>query len=173
MKKNKFFQNKKKDITAFMVTTLVVLGVGYFCANDQIKTSSLCYHSTITAQVDQKQKGMETNTAHLKEVQNAMKQLEKIDGKKVKLEKKMEKLSARKLLGFLFPFNIAAVHLKIRDVRILQHVFIALAKHSHNRIGKCPVELCSVCHGYFSVEQFRRFSLIRAVRKQPDDRSFT
>ncbi|MBQ6228951.1 MAG: hypothetical protein IJK08_10385 [Prevotella sp.] len=95
MKKNKFFQNKKKDITAFMVSTLVVLGVGYFCAKDQIKTSSLCYHSTITAQVDQIQKGMETNTAHLKEVQNAMKQLEKIDGKKVKLEKKMEKLSAQ------------------------------------------------------------------------------
>lgn len=95
MKKNNFFQNKKKDIAAFMVSTLVVLGVGYFCANDQIKTSSLCEHSTITAQVDQIQKDMETNTAHLKEVQNAMKQLEKIDGKKVKLEKKMEKLSAQ------------------------------------------------------------------------------
>ena len=90
MKKNNFFQDKKKDITAFMVTTLVVLGTGYFCANDQIKTSSLSCHSTITAQVDQIQKGKEANTAHLKEVQNAMKQLEKIDGKKVKLEKKME-----------------------------------------------------------------------------------
>ena len=66
MKKNNFFQDKKKDITAFMVTTLVVLGTGYFCANDQIKTSSLCCHSTNTAQVDQIQKGKEANTAHLK-----------------------------------------------------------------------------------------------------------
>lgn len=95
MKKNKFFQNKKKDITAFMVSTLVVLGTGYFCAGEQIETSSLCHHPAMTAQVDQVQKGKEANTAHLKEVQNAMKQLEKIDSKKIKLELKKGKLSAQ------------------------------------------------------------------------------
>lgn len=95
MKKNNFFQNKKKDITAFMVSTLVVLGVGYFCESDKIDASCLSKHPVMTAQVNQVQKGKEANTAHLKEVQNAMMQLEKIDGKKVKLALKKEKLSAQ------------------------------------------------------------------------------
>lgn len=95
MKKNNYFQNKKKDITAFMISTLVVLGVGYFYADDVIESSSLCHHPGMTAQVDQNGDSQIVSTAHLKEVQNAMKQLEKIDGKKEKLELKRGKLSAQ------------------------------------------------------------------------------
>ena len=51
MKKSKFFQDTKKDMVAFMTSTLVVLGVGYFCVNDEIEASSLCHHQVMTAQV--------------------------------------------------------------------------------------------------------------------------
>lgn len=48
MKTNQFFQDKKKDITTFMLATMMVLGAGYYCAHDDFKASSLCHHTGMT-----------------------------------------------------------------------------------------------------------------------------
>ena len=86
MKKSNFFQDTKKDMVAFMTSTLVVLGVGYFCAHDEIEASSLCNHQVMTAQVGTASQAKDAPAAQLKDLEEAMAQLQKIGEKKSKLE---------------------------------------------------------------------------------------
>lgn len=95
MKKSKFFQDKKKDMMAFMVSTLVVLGVGYYCADDEIEASSLCHHQVTTAQVSTASQVKDVPTAQFKEVKEAMAQLQKIGEKKTKLERQKAKVAVQ------------------------------------------------------------------------------
>ncbi len=95
MKKSKFFQDTKKDMVAFMTSTLVVLGVGYFCVNDEIEASSLCHHQVMTAQVNTASQVKEDPAAQYKDLKEAMAQLQKIGKKKSKLEHQKAKVAAK------------------------------------------------------------------------------
>lgn len=95
MKKSKFFQDTKKDMVAFMTSTLVVLGVGYFCVNDEIEASSLCHHQVMTAQVGTASQVKEDPAAQYKDLKEAMAQLQKIGKKKSKLEHQKAKVAAK------------------------------------------------------------------------------